>query len=281
MSDFVFLNGNIIPKSETKISIDDRGFHFGDGLYDIMLVHKGKIIDFDDHYARFQDTANRIYIKLGYTKEQILNYSQEIIAKNNVTTGRLMIILSRGESDRWLSDFSTIKQNFAISAHNYDCKIGQNNLQFIKLKSYSDIRWKIRDIKITSLLPSVITRYEAIQEGFDDVLYYNENNKNIEETSRGNVFIVKGNSIITPPLSENLLPGITRMRILKLMKSNNNITNCELIEKDFTMNDIYDADEIFVTSSTTRVVGVSKIDHITRNNFTITKKVLEMYDNSL
>jgi len=284
----VFLNGNYIEKKDANISTDDRGFHFGDGLYDIMLVHESVMVDFNLHYIRMQNTAAAIYLKLDYSKEEICTICSNLIEKNNIKNGRVMIIISRGNSNRWLTDLASISQNFLIEIQDYDCKVGQGDLQFVSLKSYEDIRWKYRDIKITSLLPSVIKRNEAFNLGFSEVLYHDEDG-NIHETSRGNIFLVKNNIIFTPPLSQNLLPGITRFRLIELIKNKDYHKNLsinmqeilnkiEIKEENFTLSEMYSADEIFATSATSRVVGISKLNHIEVCNFNITRVLLSLYD---
>ena len=193
-----------------------------------------------------------------------------------------MIVISRGEADRWLTELGSITQNFVISTQNYDSKVGQGELKFLKLKSYSDIRWKWRDIKITSLLPSVIARREVADLGFDEVLYFNENTGEIEETSRGNIFIIKGNKVITPPLSQNLLSGITRNRIVQILRENSGLlTGYEMLESAVFIEDIYSADEVFSASATARVVGVARVDDVHFTSHKITLEILKIYDNWL
>lgn len=270
----IFLNGKYIEKSNAKISIDDRGFHFGDGLYDVFLIHNYKIVDFEKHAQRIENTAKRIAINLDYSVSKIFEICTKLIKENNVEKGRLILVLSRGEADRWKIDIENISQNFYIYTQNYDCGVGSGVLKSISAKLFEDVRWKYRDIKITSLLPSVIARNEANKSGFDEVLYHE--NGLINETSRGNVFIVKEGVVKTPPLSTKLLPGITRYRVIELLK--NSTQNIEFIEENFTIDELLLADEVFSTSATARVVSISKIEDKIYTKSDITLKVLKLYD---
>ncbi|QED23153.1 aminotransferase class IV [Candidatus Deianiraea vastatrix] len=284
----IFLNGSYITRENAKISVDDRGFHFGDGMYDIMLIHNGKIIDFDKHYERISNTASRIFMNLDLQKDEIFAIAHKLMADNKVEKGRLIIVISRGEGDRWVSDFSKMPQNFMIEVQDADCGVGTENLKLISAKLHEDIRWKYRDIKITSLLPSVILRAKFEKDGYGEVLYHEDGK--ICETSRGNIFIIKNNVIKTPPLSHKLLPGITRFRILQLLNCGEYvkflnsedakiISGFKALETDFSIDEILDADEVFSSSSTIRIAGISKIDDKEFARHDITKVLLRMYDN--
>ncbi len=286
----VFLNGEYIDKDNAKISIDDRGFHFGDGLYDIMLVHNSILIDFEKHLDRVENTAKRIFLNLDYKREEIYQICKKLLEINKVQKGRTILVLSRGEADRWLVDTDNLQQNFLIYVQDYDAKVGSGILKQISAKLYEDIRWKYRDIKVTSLLPSVILRNEANKEGFDEVLYHEDGFVN--ETSRGNIYIVKGSIIKTPPLSERLLPGITRYRILQLLNdktypkdlSPDNrevLENIKVIEENFTLDELFDADEVFSSSATVRVAVINKINEKVYTQSKVSNAVLNLYDLSL
>lgn len=278
MNDIIFLNGEYVERNSAKISIDDRGFHFGDGLYDVVLIYNEKIIDFDAHFRRMKRTSDKILMNLDYSKRKILQASEKLINLNQVKEGRLIIVVSRGNCDRWLNDINSLKQNFLIYVQSHDCKVGKNELKSIKLKSYLDIRWKWRDIKITSLLPSVVLREEANREGFDDILYISEDGF-VSETSRANIFMVKDEWIYTHPANHQILPGITRNKIIELIK--NNHRNINLMEREFSIEDMKNCDEVFVTSSTARIANVSLIDNFTPKNAKnpqITKEILKIYD---
>ncbi len=286
----VFLNGEYIDKSDAKISVDDRGFHFGDGLYDIMLVHNSKLVDFEKHLDRVENTAKRIFLNLDYKRDEIYQICKKLLEINNVKKGRAILVLSRGEADRWLVDTDKLQQNFLIYVQDYDAKVGNGILKEISAKLYEDIRWKYRDIKVTSLLPSVILRNEANKEGFDEVLYHEDGLVN--ETSRGNIYIVKGNIIKTPPLSERILPGITRYRILQLLNDRiypKNLSegdkkvleNIKVIEENFTLGELLDADEVFSSSATVRVAVINKIDDKVYTQNKVSNAVLNLYDLSV
>lgn len=270
MRNIVFLNGEYTNKP--LLSTEDRGFHFGDGLYDIMLINNRQIVDFALHNKRMCDTAEKIHISLDYSKDEIFAVANNLIAQNSITDGMLTIVISRGSSNRMLKEINSIKQNFLIQAENVPCNVGSQTLTTITLKSFEDIRWAWRNIKVTSLLPSVILRHEANKDGFDDVLYHNSGL--ISETSRANIYIVKNDKIYTPPLSINILPGITRARIIDLLRG----SGLEITEQTFSMEDLLDADEVFTTSATKRVLGVSRVDSKIYNKHSVTKKILEIYD---
>jgi D-alanine transaminase len=283
----VFLNSKYIKKSDATISIDDRGFNFGDGLYDVMLVCDYKIIDFDIHCNRIEKTAKRIGINLDYSRREIFEISTKLILQNDINEGRLMIVLSRGNSDRWLNDFSSVKQNFLIYCQKIDCDVGKNKLKSINLKLHEDIRWKFRDIKVTSLLPSVVARNEVEKLGFYDALYHE--NGFLNETSRANIFVVSGKKIITPPLSHKILGGITRFRLIELFNSKyfdclsadeiSFISGFSLYESDISIESCLGCDEVFITSATARVCSIYAVDDVSFKQNSVAKIMLKIYDN--
>lgn len=273
MSDFVFLNGQIIKHENAKIFVDDRGFHFGDGLYDVMLFCNNKIIDFDAHFKRMEKTAKRLYIYLDCKKDEIFAIIHKLSQKNNIKNGRIVIVITRGSSDRWHKDLSSIRQNIFIQIQKYEIDFSLL-IEKISIKTEKDIRWAMRDIKTTNLLPAVIIREKIKKNGFDDAIFFDSKTKIIHEASRANVFIVKKNEIITPPLSKDILSGITRARIIKLLKKNKRL---KIIEKDFKIKDLHNADEIFLTASTARIVNVKNIDGIKKNQSKISEEILKIY----
>jgi D-alanine transaminase len=285
---FVFLNDKYLQHNEANISIDDRGFHFGDGIYDIMLLHNGVILDDKRHFERTKSCAEFVKINFKYSNKEITAIVEKLCEINKIQNGKIILVASRGSTDRWDVDFSTTKPNFLIYIKDADNKISQNQITKMKIKITEDIRWKFRNIKTACLLPSVIARIDASSEGFDDVVYIE--NGFVNEISRSNIFIVKEANIITPPDSEKILSGITMKRIIDLMAnisdfqdkiSNNSyqiLYQMNIIRKAISIEELLNADEVFASSATMRIGSISKIDHKDFTESKVANALLELYD---
>ena len=285
---FVFLNDKYLQHSEASISIDDRGFHFGDGIYDIMLLNNGVIIDDKRHFERTKSCAEFVKINFKYSNEEIKSIVKKLCEMNNVSSGKVILVASRGSTDRWEVDFSETEPNFLIYIKDSDNKIAKNQISQMKIKTMEDIRWKFRNIKTTCLLPSVIARIDAEKDGFDDVVYME--NGFVNEISRSNVFIVKGSTISTPQNSEKILSGITMNRIIDLMSnisgfkgkiSDNSyqvLSEMNVVREAVSFDELFNADEVFASSATMRIATISKIDDKEFKESRVARSLLELYD---
>jgi len=247
----VYLNGRFLPLEDAKISVLDRGFTFGDGVYEVFLVYKRKIFRLKEHLERLERSLAGIYMKNPRTREGWTQILMDLVKDNPADDQSLYLQITRGVSERDHAIALAIEPTiFAMSK-----PLPKRNLvQGINAITCEDIRWKFCDIKAITLLPSVILRHQAIQEGATEAILYKGDT--ITEGAASNVFIVSHGVVKTPPKSSSILPGITRDLIVELLQEagipckENNITRKELMQ----------ADEIWITSSTWEIVPVIKLD---------------------
>ena len=258
MTRIVYVNGEYLPETEAKVSIFDRGFLMADGVYEVTSVLDGKLVDFEGHAVRLERSLSELDMASPVTKDELLAIHRELVAKNGIEEGMVYLQITRGApGDR---DFafpdpavtpSTIvlfTQNKPGLADSPAAKTG------IKVISVEDIRWGRRDIKTVQLLYPSMGKMMAKKAGCDDAWMVEDGF--VTEGTSNNAYIVKGNTIITRQLSNDILHGITRAAVLRFAKE----AQMQVEERLFTIDEAKEADEAFVTSATTFVMPVVEID---------------------
>lgn len=253
-SNIVFLNGEFLPKDKAKISVFDRGFIFGDGIYEVVPVMNGVLIDKIEFWERFKRSLKEIALNFPYKDSEFESILNELIAKNALKEGGVYMQITRGIASR---DFAFTKGlQPTIMAFVYAANIQNNELasKGISVVSVPDIRWKRRDIKSISLLAQCYAKEMALNAGADEGFMV-ENGKVTEATS-ASAFIIKDKTLITKPFSNEILPGIRRQNILKFARE----LNLSVAERAFSMNEVYEADEVFISAASLPILGVIKAD---------------------
>ncbi len=253
-SNIVFLNGEFLPKDKAKISVFDRGFIFGDGIYEVVPVMNGVLIDKIEFWERFKRSLKEIALNLPYKDSEFESILNELIAKNALKEGGVYMQITRGIASR---DFAFTKGlQPTIMAFVYTANIQNNELasKGISVVSVPDIRWKRRNIKSISLLAQCYAKEMAVNAGADEGFMV-ENGKVTEATS-ASAFIIKDKTLITKPFSNEILPGIRRQNILKFARE----LNLSVVERAFSMNEVYEADEVFISAASLPILGVIKAD---------------------
>lgn len=253
-SDIVFLNGEFLPKDKAKISVFDRGFIFGDGIYEVVPVMNGVLIDKIEFWERFKRSLKEIALNFPYKDSEFESILNELIAKNALKEGGVYMQITRGIASR---DFAFTKGlQPTIMAFVYAANIQNNELasKGISVVSVPDIRWKRRDIKSISLLAQCYAKEMAVNAGADEGFMV-ENGKVTEATS-ASAFIIKDKTLITKPFSNEILCGIRRQNILNFAYE----LGLQVEQRAFTMNDVYEADEVFISAASLPILAVVKAD---------------------
>ena len=253
-SDIVFLNGEFLPKDKAKISVFDRGFIFGDGIYEVVPVMNGKMVDKIKFWERFKRSLKEIALNFPYKDSEFESILNELIAKNALKEGGVYMQITRGIASR---DFAFTKGlQPTIMAFVYAANIQNNEFasKGISVVSVPDIRWKRRDIKSISLLAQCYAKEMALNAGADEGFMV-ENGKVTEATS-ASAFIIKDKTLITKPFSNEILCGIRRQNILNFAYE----LGLQVEQRAFTMNDVYEADEVFISAASLPILAVVKAD---------------------
>ena len=254
MSRTVYVNGDYVPEEEATVSVFDRGFTFGDGVYEVTAVLDGKLIDYEGHANRLQRSLKELGMKMPVTPDQMLEIHRELVRRNDVEEGLVYLQVTRGAADRdfaYSDDLTPTLVLFTQTKKVSSVKAG------IRVISAPDIRWGRRDIKTVQLLAPCMLKMLAKKEGKDDAWMVEDGY--VTEGTSNNVYIVTADdTIVTRNLSNSILHGITRSAVLRLAKEQ----NMQVVERPFTIEEAQQAKEAFMTSATAFVYPVVEIDGV-------------------
>ena len=253
----VYLNGNFIEKDKAFVSVMDRGFLFGDGVYEVFPAYNRKIIGLDSHLNRLQDGLDAISIKNPHTKNEWKDLINKIISfDSNNRNQAIYLQISRGSDENRKHTYGELKPTVYIQSSAINPREKSTLLNGLSAITREDIRWLKSNTKATSLLANTLYAQEAKNNDAEETILYRDGI--VTEASSSNVFIVKSNCIYTHPKGPNILPGITREKVIECAKVNNIAVN----ESSFTKEQLMDADEVWISSSTREIIPITIIDGI-------------------
>ena len=253
----VYLNGNFIEKDKAFVSVMDRGFLFGDGVYEVFPAYNRKIIGLDSHLNRLQDGLVAISIKNPHTKNEWKDLINKIISfDSNNQNQAIYLQISRGSDENRKHTYGELKPTVYIQSSAINPREKSTLLNGVSAITREDIRWLKSNTKATSLLANTLYAQEAKNNDAEETILYRDGI--VTEASSSNVFIVKSNCIYTHPKGPNILPGITREKVIECAK----INNINVEESSFTKEQLMDADEVWISSSTRELIPITIIDGI-------------------
>ncbi len=249
-----------MPIENAKISPLDRGFLFGDGIYEVIPSYFGKMVGFKGHIARMNDGLKAISIELNWSDSQWLQLCKDLSEKNGAGSLGLYLHVSRGADTK---RFHAFPENVTptVFAMVYDIPVPKTpDLATIDkgyaLTSSEDVRWQRCQIKSTALLGNVLHFQEGYVAGSQETLLFN-NKKELTEASASNIFIVKDGVIATPIQDNQILPGITRRLVIDILAKDGSLP---FEERTVTLDEVNAADEIWITSSSKGIAPVTLLD---------------------
>lgn len=249
-----FLDGKFIAQDEVKISVDDRGYYFGDGVYEVIKVYRGELFTEEEHLERLLQSASKIKLSLPYTVGQFVEIANELIKSNNIEDGHIYMQVTRGVSKR-IHHFPEPDVMPTVVAYAVSIPRPLNALQNgVALKSVEDVRWLRCDIKSLNLLGNVLAKQEAHEANCTEALLHR--NGTVTEGSSSNMFGFKNGKLYTHPVTNLILNGITRQVVLRLCHD----LGIQVVEEAFTLEEALAMDEFFLTSTTSEVTPVISID---------------------
>ena len=267
-----YLNGKFLDLKEAKISPLDRGFLFGDAIYEVIASYNNKPFKIEDHLDRLFINLKNIKISVNYSRQEVKNILESVIEKNDLSNQIIYLQISRGHEN--------IRDHIpgpSPSPTIFVCSFPLKNIPnaqttAIKVSLKKDFRWRKSNIKSTSLLANVMYKIQASEEGFFEIIL--QENGYITEGAVSNVFCVKNNEVKTPSLENNILPGITRSVIIDIV----NKIGIKITESKISVEDFINSDEIWITNTTKGILLVSQIDEVQiSNSNNIYSKVLKKF----
>ena len=254
MSKIAYLNSKYINFNKATIHIEDRGLQFSDSVYEVVPFYNKKLIDFKFHIKRLKYSLKELQIKYIVKEDKLKKIFDKIIRLNKIRNGIVYLQITRGVQSRDHNYRNNLIPNLIIYTINRKLNLPNSNFKGEKAITYKDLRWKRRDIKTVSLLANVLAKKEAVRKKAYEAILIDKGR--ITEATASNVWIVKNNKLMTHPSNTDILKGITRETVKKLIKKN----RLNLKETSFTKKELYNADEVFITSSSSFVTPIIKVD---------------------
>jgi len=252
----VYLNGQWLPIEEATISTQDRGFLFGDGIYEVIPVYERELFAFEEHLQRLKNSLKGTSLPNPLSDLEWKNLLDELIAKHPWDDQFIYLQVTRGiqmHRDHLPEDNLTP----TIYAYTNPLKpIAKSILeQGIKVITLPDIRWGNCDLKAITLLPNIMMKLSAKQQNADDAILISPEGW-VTEGTASNVFIIKEGTLFTPPNSHHILPGVTRLVIERIAQMH----QIPVVEKPLTQIDLETADELWLTSSTKEALPITQLN---------------------
>ncbi len=275
MTRISYLNGKFLPHDQCLVHIEDRGFQFADGAYEVTLFKNNKLIDGTNHMQRMLRSLKELNIMHKFTVEFLLKTQLELLQKNQQINDAICYMqITRGTHNRIPNHPKNIDPTIAITIALRNIISEEEYNNGLKIMTHDDIRWHRCDIKTVNLVASAMVNQKAKDNGFDDAIYIRDGF--ITEATYANVFIVdSSNNLITHPSANEILSGITRSRIISLAIAN----KINVIEKKFTLEEMFASNEAFLTGSVALIRVINSINNIKiNNNREISALLRKLYD---
>jgi len=274
MQKTVFLNGDYLPENEAKVSVFDRGFLLADGVYEVVPVVGGRMIDEAPFWERLARSLGEMSLAWPMSKEAWRQMLLTLIARNHLEEGGIYMQVTRGVAPRRFEFPEGLTPTCMAFTFEKSILESPEARSGVKVVTVEDIRWKRRDIKSIALLGQCLAKEQAVEEGAFEGWMVEDGF--VTEGTSSSAYIVKDGVVITRPLSREILPGIRRKLLLELAPR-----YCiQVEERAFTPQEAYAADEAFLSSATTMLYPIVEIDGHTIADGTpgpVTQRLRELY----
>ena len=275
----VFINGTLYNKEDAKVSVYDHGFLYGDGVFEGMRSYGGSVFRMKEHLDRLWESAEKIQLEIPMSKEQMADSVNATLAANEIEDGYIRLVVSRGEGTLGLDPNKCPMPNIIIITDLitlYPDEFYQNGLEIITAKTIRNHPGAL-DPRIKSLnyLNNILAKIEGLAAGCVETLMLNHQGE-VAECTGDNIFIVQDGRLLTPPVEAGVLEGITRGAVMELAAED----DVEVVETTMTLEDVYAAEEVFLTGSAAEIVPVIKVDGNQIGNGTpglLTRRIADLY----
>lgn len=273
----VIFNGHIVDREKAIIHIEDRGFQFGDGVYEVIRIYNGKPFTLKEHIDRLYASAQKIYMEIPYSKQEITDLIINLLDQENASTCNLYLQISRGVVPR----NHVIPETASPTLVGY-LMPGTRPVDLMKTGGKAvmteDLRWHYCDIKSISLLGAVLAKKKATDAGCLEAILHRDGI--ITEGSSTNIWMVQNGKLFTHPANQFILNGITRQKVISLLDFN----QLPYEETGFTVEQLQNADELFLTSTTMEIIPIVEVDGVKIGNGTpgdVTRKLQTLFEQEI
>jgi D-alanine transaminase len=257
MPELLYLNGEVMPLAEGKVSVEDRGFQFADGIYDVAAVYDGVPYELPEHVQRLFQSAAGIELAIPHTPAEVEGIARRLVADSGFPQCIVYIQVTRGHARRRHAFPPEVRPTLLLYVREFSGHPPENYTLGIRTITVPDDRWGRCHIKSIALLANVLAKERAHRAGAYEAIYYSPEGL-VHEGSSSNVFCVLAGTVTTPPLSHKLLPGLTRRRLLVLAPK----AGIPVAERELTLAELKAAQEVFITGTTSEVMPVRQVDDV-------------------
>jgi len=255
----VYINGKLFPKEDAKVSVFDHGLLYGDGVFEGIRCYNGTVFKFSEHIDRLYDSAEAIALEIRLTRDEMKNAVLDTLNANNLKDSYIRLIVTRGVGKLGLDPFNCEESQIIIitdSIQLYSKELYDKGLDTIIVHTIRNHPEALNPtVKSMNYLNNILAKIECIKAGAAEGIMLNKDGY-VAECTGDNIFIVKDNEIFTPPVSAGILIGITRNVVIELAKE----AGMTVREEQLTQDDLYNADECFLTGTAAEIIPVANID---------------------
>jgi D-alanine transaminase len=273
MMNNILWNDQLI-KREPIVDIEDRGYQFGDGVYEVVAIYNGKLFLLDEHIERLERSAQEIQLSLPCSMVELKQNLIELVERNELEDGVVYLQISRGVAERWHAYPEKGTAPVLIAYTKKEETMTKEEEQGAKAILTPDIRWLRCDIKTLNLLPNAMAKQKAVEAGAVEAILHRDDK--VTEASSSNVFIVKDNKVYTHPANNLILNGITRQKVIELCSQ----LNIPVQTEAYSVQDLLEAEEVFVTATKLDIVPIIEVDEHSIGDGVpgeITKKIVNAF----
>jgi len=255
----VFIDGKIVPLAEAKISVFDHCVLYGDGVFEGIRIYGGKVFRFEEHLKRLENSARAIRLEIPMTRRELTDATYETMKANSITDGYIRLVVTRGVGTLGLSPTKTAQPSVFIITDQIELYAEEYYEKGLSVISSSIVRnhpdTVSPRIKSCNYLNNILAKIEALDADVLEAVMYNHQG-HVAECTGDNIFIIRGNLVQTPPMTAGVLEGITRGVVVELCQGR----ELPFRETELTRQDLYGADECFLTGTAAEVIPVTRID---------------------
>jgi D-alanine transaminase len=252
--DVAFVNGRFLPLADAVVSIDDRGFQFGDGVYEVIRTYRGRPFELEAHLSRLDRSAEAIGLTQPYPHARWTQLIQDGISRAGFSEAKVYLQITRGTAPRDHAYSEDLLPTTVMTVRELHPLNSSMKSAGVDAATAEDLRWGRCDIKSINLLPNVLARQQGKRAGVFEVLLVREGL--VTEGAASNVMLVRNQKIVTAPEGLRILSGVTRAVVLRLARRD----GLDIEERYPTKQELVDAQEVFLTGTTVEVLGVVRID---------------------
>jgi len=251
-----YVNGRYVPHGAAVVHIEDRGYQFADGVYEVVPVVRGRLIDEDPHLDRLERSLGELEIAMPMTRHALKLVSRQLMRRNRLSNGFVYMQVTRGVAPRDHKFPRAARPALVMTTRQMSPPSGQAVAEGVGVITIPDLRWKRCDIKSVSLLPNVLGKQSAVTAGAYEAWMVDPEGRVTEGTSTNAWIVTQDNELVTREAGTSILNGITRLRLIELLRQD----GVTFAERPFSVEEARQAREAFLTSSTNFVMPVTRID---------------------